>query len=92
MVTLSMLREWRKKQLKGKVCEALKDVLQKTGQTDLADELFNTSWLHSLIKVPHCWGLDEHSNICRIVHRTLNIYPLFATVKNAILYARVYLL
>lgn len=87
-----MLRDWRKKQPKATECGALKDVLEKAGQTNLADELFSTSWLHSLIKVPHGWELDEHSNICRIVHRTLNIYPLFATVKNAILYVRVYLL
>eukprot|EP00057_Strongylocentrotus_purpuratus_P006614 XP_011661088.1 PREDICTED: uncharacterized protein LOC105436808 [Strongylocentrotus purpuratus] len=43
MVTLSMLRDWRQKQPKGKVCEALKDVLQEAGQIYLADELFGTS-------------------------------------------------
>eukprot|EP00057_Strongylocentrotus_purpuratus_P029499 XP_011683973.1 PREDICTED: uncharacterized protein LOC105447511 [Strongylocentrotus purpuratus] len=43
MVTLSMLRDWRKKQTKATECEALEDVLEEAGQTNLADELFGTS-------------------------------------------------
>ena len=42
MGTLSMLRNWRKKQTKATECGALKDVLEKAGQIHLADELFGT--------------------------------------------------
>ena len=39
MGTLSMLRDWRKKQTEATECEALKGVLRKAGQIHLADEL-----------------------------------------------------
>ena len=42
MGTLLMLRDWRKKQPKATECGALKDVLEKAGQNNIADELFGT--------------------------------------------------
>eukprot|EP00057_Strongylocentrotus_purpuratus_P011681 XP_011666155.1 PREDICTED: uncharacterized protein LOC105439167 [Strongylocentrotus purpuratus] len=43
MGTLSMLRDWSKKQTKATECEALKGVLKKANQIRLADELFGIS-------------------------------------------------
>eukprot|EP00057_Strongylocentrotus_purpuratus_P010770 XP_011665244.1 PREDICTED: uncharacterized protein LOC105438745 [Strongylocentrotus purpuratus] len=41
MGTLSLLRDWRKKQTEATECEALKDALEKAGQIHLANELFD---------------------------------------------------